>query len=62
VVSLTFRALYARGKKPGIYRIGGWVDTRAGLDGVEGTKISCLSRKSYPDSSVLQRKEGKKRK
>jgi hypothetical protein len=35
VVSFTSRPLYRRGKSLGTHWIGGWVDSRAGLDDVE---------------------------
>jgi hypothetical protein len=38
----------ARGRTPGIHWIGGWVDTRAGLDTVKKRKAS------YPDSWTAQ--------
>jgi hypothetical protein len=39
VVSFTPRPIYFGERAPGTHWIGGWVDTRAGLDGVEKRKF-----------------------
>jgi hypothetical protein len=44
-------AALPQGKAPDTYQIGGWVDTRAGLDAVVKRKIPSHCQDSNPQSS-----------
>jgi hypothetical protein len=42
------RPLYSRRKIPGTHRIGGWLNSRAGLEAVKKKKCPCPCRESNP--------------
>jgi hypothetical protein len=48
VVNFTLRQLHPEGKCPGTYYVGGWVESRAGVDVVEKRKAENQTQAIQP--------------